>query len=186
MLVPNTMTKRLRALAFGLLVLALVASTAVAQESVPGDRGGRGRVAPGAQEGVSPGELQQLFDAYVVMQAQQELQLNDQQFGSFLSRVRTLQEARRRGQMQRNRMLQELRRLSQEAGADDQIQALLERLKDLERRNAEEIKDAADRVDEVLNVRQRARFRLLEEQMERRKLDLLMRARQQNRARPQF
>ena len=33
-------------------------------------------------------------------------------------------------------------------------------------------------VDQVLDVRQQARFRLFEEQMERRKVDLLMRARQ--------
>ena len=38
-------------------------------------------------------------------------------------------------------------------------------------------------IDEVLDVRQRLRFRVFEEQMERRKFDLLMRARQANRAR---
>ena len=36
-------------------------------------------------------------------------------------------------------------------------------------------------LDEVLDVRQQARFRVLEEQIERRKIELLMRARQQNR-----
>jgi hypothetical protein len=33
-------------------------------------------------------------------------------------------------------------------------------------------------LDEILDVRQQARFRLLEEQLERRKIDLLQRARQ--------
>ena len=42
-----------------------------------------------AEAGVSPAEIQRLFDAYVVMQAQQELQLTDDQFPQFLARVRT-------------------------------------------------------------------------------------------------
>ncbi len=67
--------------------------------------------APPAEDSVSPAEIQRLFDAYVVMQAQKELELSDDQFPRFLARVRTLQEVRRRGQMQRGRMLQELRRL---------------------------------------------------------------------------
>jgi hypothetical protein len=119
------------------------------------------------------------------MQAQRELQLHDEQFAAFLTRVRALQEVRRRGQMQRQRMLQELRRVSQ-SGQDEQVKTTLERFSELEKRNAEEVKEAIEKVDEVLELRQRARFRLLEEHMERRKLDLLMRARQQNRAREQF
>jgi hypothetical protein len=43
-----------------------------------------------------------------------------------------------------------------------------------------------DGLNQVLDTRQQARFRLLEEQMERRKLELLMRARQANRPRNQF
>src|SRR5205814_9811484 len=88
---------------------------------------GRGRTAPRAgqlaEEGVSPAEIQRLFDAYVVMQAQQELQLSDDQFPRFLTRVKTLQDVRRRGQGQRGRILQELRRLSQTTGQDDALRA---------------------------------------------------------------
>ena len=43
--------------------------------------------------------------------------------------------------------------------------------------------EAMNGIDEVLDTRQRIRFRIFEEQMERRKVDLLMRARQSNRAR---
>src|SRR5262249_57042249 len=89
---------------------------------------GRNRVAPEPNAGagaddasVSPAEIQRLFDAYVVMQAQQTLQLSDEQFPKFLARVKTLQEVRRRGQMQRGRMLQELRRLSQTSAQDDPL-----------------------------------------------------------------
>ena len=40
------------------------------------------------------------------------------------------------------------------------------------------MRKAYDGVDEMLDIRQQARFRLFEEQMEQQKLDLLMRARQ--------
>ena len=55
------------------------------------------RGGPAASEGVSPGEIQRLFDAYVVMQAQQELQLSDEQYPKFLAQVKALQAVRQRG-----------------------------------------------------------------------------------------
>jgi hypothetical protein len=151
---------------------------------------GRNRVAPApgtpAEDSVSPAEIQRLFDAYVVMQAQKELELSDDQFPRFLGRVRALQEVRRRGQMQRNRMLQELRRLSQATGEDDALRTQLRALNDLDARVGTEVRQALEGVDQVLDLRQQARFRLFEEQMERRKVDLLMRARQANRAKNQY
>ena len=156
---------------------------------------GRNRVAPapnapnaGAAADdatVSPAEIQRLFDAYVIMQAQQTLQLSDEQFPKFLARVKSLQEVRRRGQMQRGRMLQELRRLSQTPGQDDALRNQLKALNDLDARLGTEVRQALDGVDQTLDLRQQARFRLFEEQMERRKVDLLMRARQGNRLRNQ-
>jgi hypothetical protein len=48
------------------------------------------------------------------------------------------------------------------------------------------MRKAYDELDQVLDVLQRARFRVLEDQVEKRKIELLMRARQPNRpnARP--
>jgi hypothetical protein len=151
-------------------------------------REGRGRTAPPlAEEGVSPAEIQRLFDAYVVMQAQQTLQLTDDQFPKFLTRVRALQDVRRRGQTERGRLLQELRRLSQTPGQDDgRLRTQLKTLSDLDLRVQVEVRQALEGVDQVLDLRQQARFRIFEEQMERRKVDLLVRARQANRARNQF
>jgi len=156
---------------------------------------GRNRVAPAPNASnagaaaddatVSPAEIQRLFDAYVVMQAQQTLQLSDEQFPKVLARVKSLQEVRRRGQMQRGRMLQELRRLSQTPGQDDALRNQLKALNDLDARLGTEVRQALDGVDQTLDLRQQARFRLFEEQMERRKVDLLMRARQGNRLRNQ-
>jgi hypothetical protein len=164
------------------LVLAVGVLTAVPL-SAAGQ--GRNRVVPpaesAAEDTVSPAEIQRLFDAYVVMQAQKELELTDEQFPRFLARVKTLQDARRRGQMQRGRMLQELRRLSQAGGQDEALRTQLKALNDLDARVVTEVRQALEGVDQVLDLKQQARFRLFEEQMERRKVDLLMRARQANR-----
>ena len=133
----------------------------------------------GAAEGVAPSEIQRLFDAYVIMQAQQALQLTDEQYPKFLGRVKALQSARQRGLAARVRILREIRRLSDAASVDDtQARAQIQALADLDVRTESEVRDALAGVDEVLDVRQQLRFRLFEEQMERRKVELLMRARQ--------
>ena len=120
------------------------------------------------------------------MEAQQALALTDQQYPQFLTRLRTLQDTRRRNQQERNQLMDELQRLTNpraaDAGGDEaEIKERLTALQELESRNAAEMRKAYNALDEVLDVRQQARFRVFEEQIERRKLELLMRARQQNR-----
>ncbi len=137
--------------------------------------------------GVSPGELQQLFDAYALMQAQETLQLTDSQYPQFLSRLKALQTVRRRTQAERQRIVQDLRRLVQRGDGNAAVKAAItERIKALresESRAVTEVMQAADSLDEILDPLQQAKLRILEEQMERRKLELLMRARQGNRGR---
>ncbi len=137
---------------------------------------------PNRPAGLSPGEVVAMLDAYAVVQAQDALALNDAQYGQFVTRLRKLQEARRRNQQARNQILQELRKLAgpqatppfDENGIRDRLKAL----RDHDDRAAAELRRAYDALDEVLDVRQQARFRTFEEMLERRKLDLLMRARQ--------
>ncbi len=139
--------------------------------------------------GVTPGELQDLFDSYVMMQAQRQLRLTDAQLPQFVLKLKALQMTRRRADMQRLRIVQELRRLTLPANdrADEgQIRERLKDLEDLEARSAIEIRQAQVNLDQVLDVRQQGRFRVLEEQIERNKVELMMRARQQaNRRRNQ-
>ena len=131
---------------------------------------------------LSPGEVVAMLDAYALVQAQDALQLNDTQYGPFVGRLKKLQETRRRNQQARNQIIQELRRLAgPQATAPFDEAAIRERLKalrELDDRSALELRRTYDALDEVLDVRQQARFRMFEEQIERRKLDLLMRARQ--------
>jgi Spy/CpxP family protein refolding chaperone len=141
----------------------------------------RGR-ALGADQPVTPAEIQRMFDAYALVQAQDQLKLGDDQYPQFLSRFKALQEARRRSQAERSRLIQELGRLSADARPDEaQLKDRLKALQDLEVRATADIRKAFDAVDQVLDVRQQAQFRVFEERMERRKIELVTRARQNNR-----
>lgn len=160
--------------ALGMILAMVVAMPAGADAQVRAPR----RALPQA-DGVSPGEIQRLFDAYVVMQAQQELQLSDEQYPKFLAAVKSLQTARQRGLADRGRLLQALRRLDAAQSLDEsQVRARMKELADLDARVAAEVRDAQAAIDQVLDLRQQVRFRLFEDQMERRKADLVIRARQ--------
>ncbi len=152
-----------------------------AAKAAPDSRPKRGAVERAAGE-LSPGEVVGMLDAYALVQAQDALQLNDSQYGTFVNRLKNLQQTRRRNQQARNQIVQELRRLAgpqaavpvDEAAVRDQLKAL----RDHDERSTADMRRAYDALDEVLDVRQQARFRIFEETMERRKMDLLMRARQ--------
>jgi Spy/CpxP family protein refolding chaperone len=162
--------------AIALLVLgrSLGPGTASAQQTAPN---------PNDAPNVSPAEIQRMFDAYALVQAQEQLKLGEDQFPQFLARFRALQEVRRRLQGERIRALQELARLSRQEKADEgELREALKTLQDVDARAAVETKTASDAVNQVLDLRQQVRFRLFEELMERRKIDLVTRARQ-NRAR---
>jgi len=138
----------------------------------------RGRAAAG---GLAPVEILNMLDAYAIVQAQQTLRLDDRQYGEFVVRLKHLQQTRRRNLQARNGILQELRRLTgPQAGTIDEtaVRERLQTLREHDRRAAEELLKAYEGLDEVLDVRQQARFRLFEEQLERRKIDLLKRAQQ--------
>jgi DNA repair exonuclease SbcCD ATPase subunit len=134
---------------------------------------------------MSPMQVHQLFDAMLVMQAQDALALSEPQYAQFVSRLKTLQDARRRNQQERVRMIAELQRMTNSRNPqppdESEITRRLSALQELEARQAAELRRAYNGIDEVLSPLQRARFRVLEEQTERRKLELVGRARQNQR-----
>lgn len=131
---------------------------------------------------VSTGELVNMLDTYAIVRAQAELTLSDAQYAQFVTRLKRLQEARRRNQRERNQILQDLRRLTgplAPAPADETVvRERLKALRDHDERATVEMRKAYETLDEVLDVRQQARFRIFEETIERRKLDLVLRARE--------
>ena len=148
-----------------------------AQPPAAGPRGGR---APA----VRPAELAQMLDAYAIVQAQTALQLNDNQYGQFVTRLKRLQETRRRANQARNRLLQQLRTLVAPGATADEgtIRERLKALRDHDEQTAAAVRRDSEALDDVLDARQQGLFRLFEDRIERQKLDLLMRARE--RARP--
>ena len=147
-------------------------------------QGGQGAQPPAAADPtISPAELQQLFDSWALLQAQGFLKMNDDQFARFLPRFKALQDTRRRGLQQRTRVLNQLRKAVNDAELDEQqLKTSIKQLEDIDDRAAADTRKAYEAVDQVLDVLQQAKFRLFEEQMERRKLELVTRARQANRA----
>jgi hypothetical protein len=138
------------------------------------------RPAPADDNGpITPGEVQRMFDAWTVVQAQDALNLPDAQYGKFVAKLKALQDTRRRHQQARTQLLGDLRRtLNGASSADAILREKLKALGDEDDRAAADIRKAADDLDAVLDVQQQARFRLFEERMETRKLELLIKARQ--------
>lgn len=141
---------------------------------------------PGGPEGaISVGQIQRWFEAFTVLQAQEALNLSDAQYGRFVTRLKALHDIRRRHQLTRNQLMGDLRKLTNpQSGTNDEAQ-LNDRLKALRDENdlaGVELAKAYEGVDETLDTRQQARFRIFEERMEQQKLELLMRTRQNARA----
>jgi hypothetical protein len=135
-----------------------------------------------ADPGTDPAELGRLFDAYTVMQAQEALGLDEARFGPFVTRLRALQQLRRRQVRERAALMRDLRLLLKATGNDAELKEKLDALVRLEATIRTDERKARDAVDEILDVRQQARFRLLEQQLELRKLELVNRARARQRA----
>ena len=176
----HMMTSWLARLAVAGAVAFFAGAPLAAQRGRAAQRPGLDAEASGQDEaGVTPGEVQRMFDAYALLQAQAQLNINDDQFTPFLTRFKTLQEVRRRGMQERARILMSLRTLSNAPQPEEaQIRERLNALQELAARSAADLKKAYDSIDQLLDIRQQAKFRVFEEQMERRKLELVMRARQ--------
>jgi Spy/CpxP family protein refolding chaperone len=169
------------------IVVVLLALSTVAVSA----QGRRGRADPEslgdpAANPVTPAEVQRMFDAYALMQAQEQLKIGDEQFTQFLTRYKALQDVRRKSLQERTRLVADLRQMLNSGQPDEaQLKEKMKGLQEVEARAAVDVKKAYDAIDQVLDVRQQAKFRVFEELMERRKLELVTRARQANRPRNQ-
>jgi len=182
------------------IVIAAVASACVATVDLaaqgPVARQAPAPVESGAKPAADPNELSvaeltAALDAYALVQAQQQLQISDDKYSAFAARLKRLQDVRRRNQRLRFRLVQEIRKLAgpraAPPGDDNAVRAALTALRDHDEKAAAELRQAYDSLDQMLDVRQQARFRLFEEHIEQRKLELLVRAqraRQQGRKPP--
>lgn len=137
---------------------------------------------PKPADQISPADIQAMFDAMTVMDAERFLTLTSEQFPPFVQRLKKLQEARGLQTRRRNRAMNELRALANPqngTGDDAAIDGKLKELAAIDQDGRAAVAAALDAVDQLLSPRQRARFRLLEDNIERKKLDFLTRVRQQ-------
>lgn len=185
----ETLVDRRRVLSFGLaLMLGAGAAADLAAQTRGGavqgrgsavqGRGGRGQAPRDA--GSTPREIQAQFDAYVIAQAESALQISEEQYPQFVRRVRALQAARREARMRRNRLLAQINQQLRagEATDDAKLTAAARAVDEHERATLADVQKAYASIDEVLTPWQSARFRVLEDQLEQKKLDMLFRARQ--------
>jgi hypothetical protein len=156
------------------LLVALAVSVCAQTPSPPTPPAGDPVVDP---DRMSPREVQRLFDAYVAMQAQERLQLTETQYPQFLPRLKALLDLRRSSLASRQALVAELGRASV-GGAETALRDKLQQLRAFDQQTATDLRRAYEAIDQVLDVRQQARFRVFEDQIERRKVELLMRARQ--------
>jgi hypothetical protein len=177
------MTGTQRIWCVGLAVAALWgwgASPAAWAQTPPPAAQGRGRAAgrqalPPLTPNMNQQQLQAYMDAYALVQAERELSLSAEQYPNFVARLRRLQDVRRRQMGERRRLLSELAGLlpGNDSNRDEAILARLASLDEAAQRSVAEIRQAYQDLDAVLTPWQRGRFRLFEEQLERRKVELL-------------
>lgn len=163
-----------------LTAVALLATGTATAATQAGPERQRGRAAAEADP-LAPAQILNMLDAWAIVQAQETLQIPDEKYGEFVARLKRLQQTRRRNQQARNALLGELRRLAgpQARQIDERaVRQRLDALREHDERAAGEVRKAYDELDQVLDLRQQARFRLFEEVLERRKIDLLKRAEQ--------
>lgn len=158
------------------VVFAVMAATPAGAEAQRGQRGAG--AAPGTQP-LTPAQVERMWDTFMASQARTGLNLNEPQFLRFTVELQALQNLRRRQQRLRNGLRAELNALIDGGGPVDEaaITAKLDEFDQASVQAAQQIRRAYSAIDAVLTPRQRVRFRLFEERMARRKLELLAEAR---------
>jgi hypothetical protein len=173
----------IRVMVTALVALWGSAGSAQAAPSAPG-RVAQQRPAqrPGDQQ-ISVADIQAMFDAMAVLDAEKFVVLTSEQYPVFVQKLKRVQDARRQLNQRRNRAMNELRVLvnsnpaSGKVADDAAIDVKLKELDAIETEGHSAVEKALDDVDQLLSPRQRARFRILEDNTERKKLDFLTRVR---------
>jgi hypothetical protein len=121
-------------------------------------------------------EIFKMVDAYVLSNLQESLALSDEQFVKLLPLVKKVQSDRRTYTLGRAQALGEMRRLLESGTATDA--RLAELMRDLKQREADWpalMRKNVDALDEQLTPVQQAKLRLLENRVEQRLRELVIR-----------
>ena len=167
------------------LVLILLAASGV---NIHAAQQARERDRPARPERPNRDEVEGMMEAYILSKLQDSLDLTDEQFGRMVVAQKKLQDTRREYRRSRSGVLRRLRQtLHREEAPDEEIERLLSELETLRDGFYEDEKARYADIDAILDVRQRARYRILEVEIQRRLQQLMRRVRgerRQGRERP--
>lgn len=138
-------------------------------------RGGQRAGGAGAATPADQLQVQRLLDAWALVQAKDQLRLTDEQYPGFVARLTKLHNTRRRIAMERRQLMGELRMLLNQSPAakDDVLTTKVRALDELTKRGADEAQQTTLEIDGLLTPWQRGRYRMFEELLERRKIEML-------------
>jgi hypothetical protein len=133
---------------------------------------------PAEQPGLNMADVNDMFQGLEISEVERFLQLTAEQWAPFMKEFRQYQQVRNRHQMQRNRLVMAIRQAlngfqNQPPADDATVEGLVKKLADFEQQIGAELKARHAAIDAVLSIRQRARFIVFQENMERRKIELL-------------
>jgi Spy/CpxP family protein refolding chaperone len=130
-----------------------------------------------------------MFDAMLITQAESFVGLTTDQFPAFVARVKRLQDTKIQQTRRFNKAFNELRQLVNTPGPgkpddmdpkakDAAIEAKLKELDTIDAEGDAARAKALEAVNQLLTPVQRAKYRLLEDNLEKRKMDFLIKVRQ--------
>lgn len=123
-------------------------------------------------------EVEGMMEAYILSKLQDALQLTDEDYGRMVVAQKKLQDTRREYRRARARVLREMQQvLTRSEGAAEELESLLRELDSLRDEYLENERERYGAIDEILDVRQRARYRILETEIQRRLQQLMRRVR---------
>ncbi len=123
-------------------------------------------------------DVEGMMEAYVISKLQESLDLSDEQFGNLVVAQKKLQDSRRDYRRERTGVLRKMRQtLRFEQAAEAELQPLLTQLDSLRDDFAVDEKHRYQAIDDILDIRQRARYRVLEVELQRRLTEMMRQVR---------
>ncbi len=130
-------------------------------------------------------EVEGMMDAYILSKLQDALELTDEQFGTMVVAQKKLQDTRRDYRQGRMTLLRRMRQtLRRDQAREEELVHLLDELDSLEIEFSQNQRARYAAIDDILEIRQRARYRILETEIQRRLTQLMRQVRGQRRDQP--
>jgi Spy/CpxP family protein refolding chaperone len=123
-------------------------------------------------------EVEGMMEAYVLSKLQDSLGLTDEQFGSMVVAQKKLSDTRRAYRRDRMQVLRQMRQtLQREQAGESELNPLLSQLDTLKADFLTNEENRYAAIDTILDIRQRARYRILEVELQRRLAQMMRQVR---------